>query len=291
MTFDLEQRGEDPALEANFSTARDITDPSPVIYRPGSSRLFITMPHLGKELPSWLHIEPKWRNRHEFTDLGLDRLWPLLAKYLPQAHLLGTTYSRLAADANRVENEMVMLHSSEYDTEDIMMNLGVVLGTEEWQRRKDEIWQPYHDQKQKVIADIETEHGPAILLDVHSCAPKWENAPRNKLFGLLGYENLEDNDAARMIDAFMREHAGDLYEAGFPYPDFKESKTNAGQLYKNLNILEIVNTLLRTEDGTEKVAQLLKDLGETLLRANKPKAAANRQLSRIPQGEEAAIAL
>ncbi len=141
----------------------------------GSTPLLISVPHGGTVIPQAL------RDRYVPYALTVpDTDWhvPLLYQFAIArgAGLLAATHSRYVIDLNRNPDGAV-LYAGADNTELCptrsfaqapLYRAGLEPDTAEVARRREQYWQPYHDQLAAELVRLKQQHGYAILLDGHS---------------------------------------------------------------------------------------------------------------------------
>lgn len=144
-------------------------------FTPGSTPLLISVPHGGTVIPFDL--------RERYTPDALtvpDTDWhvPLLYQFAigRGVGLLAATHSRYVIDLNRNPNGAV-LYAGADNTElcptrsfaqQPLYRAGLEPDAAEVARRREQYWQPYHDQLAAELKRLKQQHGYAILLDGHS---------------------------------------------------------------------------------------------------------------------------
>ncbi len=145
--------------------------------RTGTSRLIVSMPHVGTVVPQWLgaRLTPE--------ALGLaDTDWhlPLLYDFLDalDATVLVATHSRYVIDLNRPPDGASLypgqattgLVPTDTFRGEAAYRVGESPGSPEIERRRRDYWAPYHDALAAEIARLRAQHGHAVLWDAHSIA-------------------------------------------------------------------------------------------------------------------------
>ncbi len=250
------------AATINNNTLLTENDPAPFTYHQGTSNIFLTFPHAGITIPENLKLDDYFLGRHEFTDLGTNKLAQKLIRVMPNAYFLVGEFSRLAADLNRTEKFMIDEYSQE-NRKTIKMNTGVTRGTKQWQQRHDEIYVPYHAQFIKTVQEIKRKHGSIMLLDLHSFSPDYNDEPREQEIGTL---YCKEGTISRSTNETLSQIANDNFKAQYPYPAFPDSPCNKGSEYAKSNLdiehvlIEIRNDVLSNEIGVNKAAEIMKQV-------------------------------
>ena len=140
----------------------------------GHSPLFISMPHVGTELPGTLLGRLSAAGRAVVdTDWYVDRLWAFARR--GGAGGLRARYSRYLIDLNRPPDDhslypgqttTPLCPTETFGGEPIYVGSGP--DAEEVAQRCQQYWQPYHDALQSLIKQRIDQHGFAVLLDAHS---------------------------------------------------------------------------------------------------------------------------
>lgn len=150
-------------------------DPHPVeLSTPESpSRFLVVCDHAGDHIPTALqdrNVSPADLSRHIAIDINAYRVANVIAREL-NATFISQRYSRLVADMNRPKtSDEVMPKVSDGTPIPFNQNLSEA----ERAARLREIYEPYHDTVGKLLDDI---GGAAVLVAIHSFAPKLRNAP------------------------------------------------------------------------------------------------------------------
>lgn len=152
------------------------TDRAAFEFHQGTAPLLISFPHVGTYVPPALaeRFTPEAREVHD-TDWHL----PLLYAFAQEigASTLVATHSRLVVDMNR-SPDGASLYPGQSVTGlcpvDTFADTPVYRSAElqpddaEIAQRRDQVWQPYHDQLAAELARIKAQHGAAGLWDAHS---------------------------------------------------------------------------------------------------------------------------
>jgi len=141
----------------------------------GTSPLLISMPHIGKNIPSDIAgLMTEEALLRKDTDWFIDKLYGF-------SHTMGATIikpqvSRYVIDLNRGvdgvnlypgADSTELCPSSTFNRTSIYLNNQPVT-TPETDRRITHYWTPYHDRIKATLAEIKAEFGFAIILDAHS---------------------------------------------------------------------------------------------------------------------------
>jgi N-formylglutamate deformylase len=142
--------------------------------RRGTVPLLVSMPHIGTEIPA--ELRPLYVPRAldvEDTDWHLAELYDFVVAM--GASVLQPRTSRYVIDLNRPPDDQPMypgasnteLCPTRFFTGDPLY-AGVPPDAGEQGRRRDAIWQPYHQALAGELARLKAEHGFVLLWDAHS---------------------------------------------------------------------------------------------------------------------------
>lgn len=146
------------------------------------SSVVVEVPHAGLEIPTPLKspIIADERARRRDADLFVDQMWqdaPSLG-----APLLVASISRYVCDLNRDPDDVDALAVADHQpcraesprgfiwrlTTEGVASIARPLTAQEWQRRVDYVWAPYHGMVEGLLAETVATRGFAILLSGHS---------------------------------------------------------------------------------------------------------------------------
>jgi N-formylglutamate deformylase len=141
----------------------------------GNSPLFVSLPHVGTELPDdqrWRYVERAFGV--EDTDWHLDRLYDFVREL--GASLIVPRYNRYLIDLNRPSENTPMypgLNNTElcptrFFTGDPLYRDDSAPDATEIARRVERYWRPYHDALRTELDRLRERHGHVILFDGHS---------------------------------------------------------------------------------------------------------------------------
>lgn len=141
----------------------------------GNSPLFVSLPHVGTELPDdqrWRYVERALGV--EDTDWHLDRLYDFVRDL--GASLIVPRYNRYLIDLNRPSENAPMypgmnnteLCPTRSFTGDPLYRADSAPDATEIARRVERYWRPYHDALRTELDRLRELHGHAILFDGHS---------------------------------------------------------------------------------------------------------------------------
>nr|WP_315431452.1 N-formylglutamate deformylase [uncultured Albidiferax sp.] len=148
----------------------------PFTFIQGTQPLLISMPHVGTYVPPALAARLTDAARQvPDTDWHLERLYGF-AKELG-ASLLIATHSRYVIDLNRDPSGASLYPGQsvtglcpvdDFDDLPLYRDPKDVPDEAEIAERRDNLWQPYHQQLQAELARLKSIHGKAVLWDAHS---------------------------------------------------------------------------------------------------------------------------
>jgi N-formylglutamate deformylase len=141
----------------------------------GSLPLFVSLPHVGIELPDdqrWRYVERAFDV--EDTDWHLEKLYEFVREL--GGSLIVPRYSRYLIDLNRPREDTPMypgmnnteLCPTRFFTGDPLYRDASAPDPAEIARRIEHYWQPYHDALRAELDRLRGLHGHAILIDGHS---------------------------------------------------------------------------------------------------------------------------
>tara|TARA_R110001606_G_scaffold348746_1_gene498400 strand:- start:35881 stop:36690 length:810 start_codon:yes stop_codon:yes gene_type:complete len=141
----------------------------------GNSKLLVSMPHVGTQLPGWLvpRISKEAKNLPD-TDWYLEELYDFLEEI--DVTVISANYSRYVVDLNRSADDISLYPGSDVtglcptDTfsGELIYEEETSLDTVEIKSRLNRFWYPYHDALSAEIARIKAIHGNVIVWDAHS---------------------------------------------------------------------------------------------------------------------------
>ncbi|MFT6820040.1 MAG: putative N-formylglutamate amidohydrolase [Myxococcota bacterium] len=135
--------------------------------------------HASNRMPpgfAWPDADKHLRHQHWAWDPGAAHITRMLAKEFGAPAVL-SRFTRLLIDPNR-ELSANTLFRHVADGEPVALN--TLLGESERQRRIRELYQPYHDAYDEMVAQTD-----AVVVSVHSFAPVYEGEPRYVEVGVL----------------------------------------------------------------------------------------------------------
>ncbi|MCS4294659.1 N-formylglutamate deformylase [Comamonas sp. BIGb0152] len=152
------------------------TDRAAFEFRQGTAPLLISFPHVGTYVPPALaeRFTPEAREVHD-TDWHL----PLLYAFAQEigASTLVATHSRLVVDMNRSPDGASLYPGQSvtglcpvdtFADTPVYQSADLQPDDAEIAQRREQVWQPYHDQLAAELARIKAAHGAAGLWDAHS---------------------------------------------------------------------------------------------------------------------------
>jgi N-formylglutamate deformylase len=144
-------------------------------FRPGSSPLLVSMPHVGTYIPPALAADmTEDASGVPDTDWHVDRLYDFLEEL--GAGVLQATHSRYVIDLNRPPTgeplypgarNTELCPTSLFDDRPIY-RAGKAPDSAAIAERRNRYWQPYHDRLDVELAAVKARHGYALLFDAHS---------------------------------------------------------------------------------------------------------------------------
>jgi N-formylglutamate deformylase len=147
----------------------------PFLFRPGTSPLLVSMPHVGTHIPVDLAADmTEAALAVPDTDWHVDRLYDFLPAL--GAAVLQATHSRYVIDLNRAPDgqslypgarNTELCPTSLFDDRPIYMP-GRTPEASQITQRRGIYWQPYHDRLAAELAAIKARYGYALLFDAHS---------------------------------------------------------------------------------------------------------------------------
>jgi N-formylglutamate deformylase len=143
--------------------------------RRGNSKLIVSMPHVGTQLPESLNIRmTKLAKDLPDTDWYLEELYDFLKEL--DVTVIAANYSRYVVDLNRSADDMSLYPGSNVtglcpiDTfsGELIYQQEMSLDATEIKNRLKMFWHPYHDALTSEIARVKALHGDVIVWDAHS---------------------------------------------------------------------------------------------------------------------------
>ncbi len=147
----------------------------PYRFRTGASPLLVSIPHAGTEVPEAIaaRLSPAARVLPD-TDWHLERLYDFLDAL--GASVLQASYSRYVIDLNRPPDDESLypgrattglVPRETFFGEPVYAD-GAQPDADEIASRREQYWQPYHEQLQRTLDELRARHGFALLWDAHS---------------------------------------------------------------------------------------------------------------------------
>jgi len=141
----------------------------------GNSKLLVSMPHVGTQLPEWLipRISEEAINLPD-TDWYLEELYDFLDDL--DVTVITANYSRYVVDLNRSDEDTSLYPGSDVTglcptntfSRALIYKQETPLDTTEIRDRLNKYWYPYHDALVSEIARIKAIHENVIVWDAHS---------------------------------------------------------------------------------------------------------------------------
>lgn len=163
--------------------------------KPG--RWVLTCDHASNHVPDWINggdlgLPAEDMERHIAYDIGAAGVTTYLSELLDSPAVL-SRFSRIVIDPNRGHNDPTLMRKI-YDGSIIPANR--YANAAELQRRKDELYFPYH----AAIADAASNIARPVICAIHSFTPQLQNQPRRPWdIGVLYAD--DDRLASPLIDA------------------------------------------------------------------------------------------
>ncbi len=157
--------------------------PYEIIGADRASRWLVTADHASNHVPKEVHggdlgISHADMSRHIAYDLGAAGVTRSLAELLNAPAIL-SRFSRLVIDPNRGEDDPTLIMKL-YDGTLIPANRHI--SPEEWSRRLETYWRPYHT----ALEGLAAQRDDTVLVAIHSFSPKLNGrAPRPWQIGVL----------------------------------------------------------------------------------------------------------
>ncbi len=147
----------------------------PYRFTPGAAPLLVSIPHVGTHVPAETAARMTEAARHlPDTDWHLDRLYDFLGDL--GVSVIAATHSRYVIDLNRAPDDRP-LYPGASNTElcptttfadEPIYRAGQAPDAAEIERRRAQIWRPYHARLQAELGAIKARHGVALLWEAHS---------------------------------------------------------------------------------------------------------------------------
>ena len=141
----------------------------------GNSKLLVSMPHVGTQLPGWL-IPRMSKEAMDLpdTDWYLEELYDFLDEL--DVTLIAANYSRYVVDLNRSADDISLYPGSDVTglcptntfSRDFIYENETYLNTTEITDRLNKFWYPYHQALASEIARLKAIHGDVIVWEAHS---------------------------------------------------------------------------------------------------------------------------
>lgn len=164
----------------------------------GLSDVILVTEHAGREVPPFvgsLGLDDDAMSSHIGWDIGAAELSRMLSKLL-DAPLIMQRYSRLVYDCNR-PFEAPDAIVTESDSIPVPGNAG--LTAEHRQKRYEEIYVPFEEAIEELLAKRKAAGANAVLVTIHSFTPVYKGRRRDIDLGVL-----HDSDT-RLADALMQQ--------------------------------------------------------------------------------------
>ncbi len=251
-------------LDFNIPNLLTHNDPSPINIDEGSDHFIFTGPHNGHAVPENLDpslgTDPDWfANAHEASDLHVEELFQAMKAHFQESSFVSAYYSRLVCDLNRMPDFSITESSSEFANFKIPDNQAQKCCQVQRSQRINEIFNPYHEAKADLVDRVRERNGGAIVLDIHSFSPTWEEVRRDVEIGTI---RCEKTPLSKALEGFLKEQTDFRFVSGEPYR-VAERPSSAAPFLTHTNDLqyiglEIRNDLIATPEGIDKVIEFLK---------------------------------
>lgn len=246
-------------------------DPAPVSMREGKSAVIFAGPHNGHAVPKCLQpclgTDESWfETAHEASDLHVSGLFDALMETRPEDSYIWGNYSRLVCDLNCKPDYAITQSSSEYSHIMIPQNMPDQCCEGQTAQRLATIYEPYHTAQAEILDEVRSNNGgQAILLEVHSFNPTWEQKRRDVEIGTI---RCEKTPLSRALENFLSEQDDYQFVSGEPYR-VADRPGNAAPIITEQNDiqflgLEIRHDLIATPEGKAKMADFLARCAEHL---------------------------
>ncbi len=179
----------------------------------GKSAFVLVCEHGGRRLPRALGdlgLDEAARTAHIAVDLGALGLARALAARL-DAPLAHQPYSRLVCDCNRRPDVASFIPEL---GEGLVIPGNQNLQPEEWERRRDAIWRPFHASLAALLERRRLAGLATLLVSIHSFTPVFLGKARPWQAGILFERN---RDLAPSLLSLMHTSLGDLVGDNQPY--------------------------------------------------------------------------
>lgn len=212
--------------------------------------------HASNTVPASLQhlgLSEQHLNAHIAWDIGAACITKKLSQRFNATAIL-SGYSRLVIDCNRQPGDP---HSIPAVSDAIPIPANQSLSDKEVDQRADNYFFPYHDATNRLISHI-WRHGRApVLIGIHSFTPKMNNIARPWHIGVLW--NHDDRLALPLLDELNKNTTLCIGE-NQPYSgrQIGYTMTNHGEAAGLAHVvLEIRQDLITTEEGCEKMANII----------------------------------
>lgn len=239
-------------------------DPEPVTLIEGISAMIFAGPHNGHAVPAclapYLGTDKNWfETAHEARDLHVSRLFDVLIDKRPDDSFIWGNYSRLVCDLNRKADEAITLYSSEYSHITIPENMPDSCCSSQSEARLRAIYDPYHNAQSDLIESIrERNGGLAVILELHSFNPTWEQKKRDVEIGTIRYEK---TPLSRTLEGYLKDQDEYHFVSGEPYRVADRPANAARHMSEVHDIqflgIEIRHDLIATPEGISKMSKFL----------------------------------
>ncbi len=237
-------------------------DPAPfeIINPRAVAPLLLTADHAGIAVPAKLNgfdLPPEELRRHIGWDIGAGEVARLTAEKLKATAVLAT-YSRLLADPNRALGEPACAPAVSDGTV-IAANQNMTL--EEFRRRGEAVYWPYHNAIDDQIARLRVAHAPPAVVAIHSFTPMLskDGTPRPWHVGVM--YSFDDRLGRHLIAALNKLNfvVGDNEPYSGMTLSYAQKRHGLAQMLPHAQI-EIRQDLIGDAAGQEHWATILADV-------------------------------
>lgn len=241
------------------------TDPAPfeVVNPSATAPLLLTGDHAGIAVPGKLNnfgLPPEELRRHIGWDIGAANVARALAQKLDATAVLAV-YSRLLVDPNRPLGDPACAPAISDGT---LIAANQNMTAEEFRRRADEVYWPYHCAIDNQIARLRVAKADPAVIAVHSFTPMLSKngAPRPWHVGVM--YSFDDRMGGHLIAEFQK--LGFTVGDNDPYSGFTlsyaQKRHGLAQMLPHAQI-EIRQDLISDAEGQKKWADILAKIFES----------------------------
>lgn len=183
--------------------------PFEILGTPQQGGFLIIGDHASNRVPGGidLGINPAFLDAHIAWDIGVAEVARLITQEARFAAYLGG-YSRLVVDLNRDADDAAAIPTQS----DAVVIPGNDLGATEKEERLERFYRPYH----AYLAQLLSQHRPALILSLHSFTPALESTPQEARPWEVGVLYNEQEAASKLAIPLL-ENAGYIVGDQLPY--------------------------------------------------------------------------